>query len=179
MKVISGSLKGRKIIGHNIKGTRPTINRVKESIFGMIQNNIKEKIVLDLFAGTGSLGIESISNYAKKVYFVDNNIISINTIKKNLNNVDKGKYELINSDYLSALKNINENKLKFDIIFLDPPYDKNLISNVLEYISSHNILNDNGIIICEHENEVLKKEFPLFKVYKEKKYGRVKITMYK
>ena len=87
MRVISGTLKGRNIIGYNINGTRPTMDRVKESIFGTIQNYIKDSIVLDLFAGSGNLGIEAISNGAKHCYFVDNNIEAIKVIKKILLNL--------------------------------------------------------------------------------------------
>ena len=81
MKVISGTLKGRNIKGYNIDGTRPTMDRVKESLFGMIQDNIKESTVLDLFSGSGNLGIEAISNGAKFCYFIDNNKEAIQTIK--------------------------------------------------------------------------------------------------
>ncbi len=81
MRVISGKYKGKKLIGFDIDGTRPTMDRVKESLFGIIQNKIKDSIVLDLFAGSGSLGIEALSNGAKMCYFVDNNIELINIIK--------------------------------------------------------------------------------------------------
>ena len=85
MRVISGALKGRNIEGYNIDGTRPTMDRVKESVFGTIQNYVPNSIVLDLFAGSGNLGIEAISNGASKCYFVDNNIEAIKVIKKNIN----------------------------------------------------------------------------------------------
>ena len=88
MRVISGKYKGRLLDGFNINGTRPTMDRVKESMFAMIQNYIKDKVVLDLFAGSGSLGIEALSNGAKICYFVDNNKIAIDIIKKNTNGID-------------------------------------------------------------------------------------------
>ena len=88
VRVISGKYKGRILEGFNINGTRPTMDRVKESMFAMIQNNLKDKVVLDLFAGSGSLGIEALSNGAKLCYFVDNNKIAINTIKKNTIGID-------------------------------------------------------------------------------------------
>ena len=94
MKVISGILKGRNITGYEIVGTRPTMDRVKESIFSMIQDNVKESMVLDLFAGSGNYGIEAISNYAKFVYFNDYNKECIKVIRKNLDNfnvLDKAK----------------------------------------------------------------------------------------
>ena len=84
MRVISGTLKGKNIKGYNISGTRPTMDRVKESVFSTIQDSIKNSVVLDLFAGSGQLGIEAISNGSKLCYFIDNNKEAINTIKKNL-----------------------------------------------------------------------------------------------
>ena len=84
MRVISGKYKGKTLMGFNIDGTRPTMDRIKESLFGIIQNKIKDSIVLDLFAGSGSLGIEALSNGAKECYFVDNNIEPINVLNKNI-----------------------------------------------------------------------------------------------
>ena len=88
MKIISGKSRGRSLKGINIEGTRPTMDRVKESMFASIQNYIKDSIVLDLFAGSGSLGIEALSNGAETCYFVDNNKIAIDTINKNINGID-------------------------------------------------------------------------------------------
>ena len=104
MKVISGTLKGRTIKGFTIKGTRPTMDRVKESIFATIQNHIKDSLVLDLFAGSGNYGIEAISNYAKFVYFNDINKEACSVIKNNLQEFkieDKGL--ILNLDYLKCL----------------------------------------------------------------------------
>ena len=123
MRVISGSLKGRNIKGFNIEGTRPTMDRVKMSIFGSIQNYIKDSLVLDLFAGSGNLGIEAISNGCKYCYFIDNNKICIKCINENLTNfniTNKGKTIL--TDYSKALNLFKKNNIKFDIIFIDPPY---------------------------------------------------------
>ena len=88
MRVISGKLKGRNILGFNILGTRPTMDRVKESIFGMIQSYINDSVVLDLFSGSGNYGIEAISNGAKLAYFNDHNIKCVNVIKENLSNMN-------------------------------------------------------------------------------------------
>ena len=95
MKVISGTLKGRNIEGYNIDGTRPTMDRVKESVFAMIQNHVKSATVLDLFAGSGQLGIEAISNGANTCYFIDNNKEVINILNKNLSNLN---IKVINND---------------------------------------------------------------------------------
>ena len=110
MRVISGKYKGRVLQGFNIDGTRPTMDRVKESLFGIIQNKVNESICLDLFAGSGALGIEALSNGASFCYFVDKNKIAINTLKNNLNNIDN--YEIICDDYKCALNKLKMKKLE-------------------------------------------------------------------
>ncbi len=176
MRVISGKYKGKKLIGFDIKGTRPTMDRIKESLFGMIQNNIKNSTVLDLFAGSGSLGIESLSNGASECYFVDSNIALINIIKQNIENI-KEKINIYKSDYKKALENFKNNNIKFDLIFLDPPYEMNLINDSLDKIYKYKLLNDNGIIVCEFENE--KVENDNYELIKQKKYGSKNIYIYK
>ncbi len=122
MKVISGKLKGRTIKGYDIVGTRPTMDRVKESLFGMIQDNIKDSVVLDLFAGSGQLGIEAISNGAKSCYFIDHNNEVIKVLNKNIANLNiKDKSKVILSDWKKFLNDSAKNNLKFDLIFVDPP----------------------------------------------------------
>jgi len=174
MRIISGKYKGKKLLGDNIDGTRPTMDRVKESLFGIIQNNIKNSICLDLFAGSGSLGIEALSNGAKSCYFVDNNKIVINTLNKNTLNIE-GSF-IIKDDYLNALNNFKNKNIKFDVIFLDPPYKFNLIQSSLNKIKEHNLLNDNGIIICEYETERFDIDY---EIIKEKKYGNKFIRIYR
>ena len=118
MCIISGKYKGKKLNGFNIEGTRPTMDRVKESLFGMIQTYIPDSIVLDLFAGSGALGLEAVSNGAKECYLIDNNIEAIKTIKENSQNFEE-QLNIIHIDYKKFLKTTDK---KFDIIFLDPPY---------------------------------------------------------
>ncbi len=170
MRVISGKYKGKILDGFNINGTRPTMDRVKESMFAMIQNNLKDKVVLDLFAGSGSLGIEALSNGAKICYFVDNNKIAIDTIKKNTIGIDNKV--IIKKDCFDALRDFD---LKFDVILLDPPYHDNLINNVLLKIEEYNLLNENGIIVCEVEEEIQTD----YQIIKEKKYGSKKVIILK
>jgi len=175
MRIISGKYKNLNLIGFDIDGTRPTMDRVKESLFGSIQNYIKDSVVLDLFAGSGSLGCEAISNGAKICYFVDKNRQLIEIIKKNTSKMNEEIY-LINSDYNEALLSFKDN-IKFDIIFLDPPYKFNLINDCLEKIKKYNLLNENGIVVCEYENEII--TFNEYKIIKEKKYGSKYIKIYK
>lgn len=176
MRVISGKYKGRNLVGFDIDGTRPTMDRVKESVFGIIQNYIKDSVVLDLFAGSGSLGIESISNGAKECFFVDNNVELINIIEKNTINM-KENINIIKSDYKNALNEFKNKNIKFDIIFLDPPYKLNLINDCLDKIKEYNLLNEHGIIICEYENEYVDTNW--FNLIKEKSYGSKNIRIYK
>lgn len=175
MRIISGKYKNKQLQGFNITGTRPTMDRVKESIFGMIQNNLKDSICLDLFAGTGSLGIEALSNGSKLTYFVDNGKEILKILKKNLENVEN--YKLLEMDYQKALKYFIDNNIKFDLIFLDPPYHKYYINDILKIIYENNLLNENGLIICELEEE--KINFDKFEIYKEKKYGVKTVRIYK
>ena len=172
MRIISGKYKGKKIDGFDIEGTRPTMDRVKESLFGIIQNNLKDSICLDLFSGSGSLGIEALSNGASICYFVDKNKQILNILKNNLKGIENSI--LIEKEYLMALEEL-KNK-KFDVIFLDPPYKDNLITPSIKKIIELNMLNKDGIIVCEYENEDIKCDL---KLIKDKKYGSKKVKIYK
>lgn len=174
MRIISGEYKGKKLEGFNIKGTRPTMDRVKESLFASIQNKIRESVCLDLFAGSGSLGIEAISNGSSHCYFVDNSCEIIKILEKNLETIKN--YTLIKRDYKDALKYLKEKHVKLDIIFLDPPYQLNLINQAMDLINKYDLLNDNGLIVCEYETENINRDE--FKILKEKKYGSKHIKIY-
>lgn len=179
MRVISGKYKRLNLKGYNIEGIRPTMDKVKESIFAMIQNEITNSVFLDLFSGTGSIGIEALSNNAKYVYFIDEKNSSIRTIKDNLSKIKDNNYEIINKDFTEAIKCFNNNSIKFDIIFLDPPYGKIKIKIVIDYIINNNILNDNALIICEYEEEELEENIANLELIKYRKYGKTHISIYK
>ena len=177
MRVISGLYKGKNIDGFDIEGTRPTQDRVKESLFGSIQDYIEDSIVLDLFAGSGNLGIEALSNYAKECYFVDNNKIAINTIKSNLNKIGISS-NVLNKDFKEALEYFKDNNIRFDLVFLDPPYKDDYIDYSIEYLLNNNLLNNNAIIVSEFENNI-KMDYEELKIKKEKKFGYKKIVIFK
>lgn len=179
MRVISGKYKSRKLEGYNTIGVRPTMDKVKESLFAMINNYIEDSVCLDLFSGTGALGIEAISNYAKQTYFVDNNKLSIDITKLNINNLKIDNYSIVNDNYINAIKNFNNNNIYFDIIFIDPPYGVIRIEDVINNILKYNIIKNNTLIICEYEDENLKDSYNNLKLYKQKKYGKTFITIYK
>ncbi len=172
MRIISGKYKGKKLEGFNLDGTRPTMSRVKESLFGMIQNYISESTILDLFAGSGALGLEAISNGASKCYLVDNNVEAIKIMKKNIINMDDD-INVVHSDYKKFLKETNE---VFDIIFLDPPYRADLLDKALRIIEERNLLKEDGIVVCEYEIGNPKTNLNLIK---EKSYGLKTIKIFK
>ena len=179
MKVISGLYKGRNIEGFLLEGTRPTMDRVKESLFSIIQNRIKEKVILDLFSGSGNLAIEALSEGAKYAYLVDYNKKAIETIKKNITNIGINNCKILNMDYKQCLKYLNSNNTKFDVIFLDPPYKTNYIEESIKLIEEFNLLEENGIIICESDdiNKIIFSNN--YSIIKEKKYGDKYIVIIK
>lgn len=180
MKVISGKLKGRNILGYNIEGTRPTMDRVKESLFGMIQEYVHNSVVLDLFAGSGSLGIEAISNGAKISYFIDNNQEVIKILKKNIINLGiQESARVILSDWKRALNDFANKGIKFNLIFVDPPYDYDVYEKILNKVIELNLLMEDGLIILEHHNLVFKDNYHNLVRYKERNYGNKTISIYR
>ena len=184
MRIIAGKNRGTKL--YTLEGddiTRPTLDRVKESLFNIIMGKLEESNVLDLFAGSGALGLESLSRGANKVVFCDNSIKAINVIK---NNIKKTKLEertqVIHKDFVKAILDFKNQNYKFDIIFLDPPYKTNYILKAIELIIKENLLSDEGIIIAEtdEKDRILKQlEEKEIIIYDIRKYGRVDIIFLK
>ena len=176
MRVISGISRGTKLKTIESDTTRPTLDRVKESLFNIIQVDIKGKKVLDLFAGSGALGIEAISRGAETATFCDNSIDAIQVIKTNIENTKcTDKSIVLKKDYLLALKYLAKNNQKFDIIFLDPPYKTDFANKAIEQIIELNLLSKEGIIILEtddaNKEETIKKED--IQIFDKRIYGRV------
>lgn len=171
MKVISGKYKGRNILGFDIDGTRPTMDRVKESLFGMIQNNIPNSICLDLFSGSGNLGIEALSEGSSFVYLCDHNRKAVQVIEENIKTIGISDVKVLGMDYLKCLDYFHEHGIFFDIIFLDPPYKTNYIEKSLEKIRDFSLLKDGGIIVCENDSldRIVYPE--CFSCIKDRKYG--------
>jgi 16S rRNA (guanine(966)-N(2))-methyltransferase RsmD len=174
MRVISGKYKGKKLVGYDSVETRPTMDRIKESLFGMIQGYIKDAKVLDVFAGTGSLGIEALSNGAESCIFIDNGNEIIKALEKNLEDIPNSN--IINKDYKQALKEIDT---KFDLIFIDPPYKNGILNNSLKLIDEYQLLSEKGIIVCETDIDEIIVINDNLKIVKKKVYGNKKITVYK
>ena len=177
MRVISGASRGKKLIALDSKNTRPTLDRVKESLFNIIQNKIVDSVILDLFAGTGALGIEALSRGAKEAVFCGNSKDAIKIITKNIENTKNlDKSIIVNKDFNVVIDNLTNKNKKFDIIFLDPPYKTNYAVIALHKIIMSNLLTEEGIIVIEtdditKEDDILKLKN--IEIYDKRKYGSV------
>lgn len=175
MRIIAGKLRGLKLNEFEFDNIRPTIDRVRESIFNKIQFNILNSEVLDLFGGTGAVSLEFLSRGAKSVVTVDNNKNSIKLIKQNFSKakLTPNLYEMSYKDALSKLKNKG---CRFDIVFLDPPFNTDLGDDALNKIVEYDLLNDDAVVIFEHfQNE--KHQFPKgLEIEDERKYGTVIVS---
>lgn len=174
MRVISGTKRGKKLREPDNYDIRPTTDMVKESLFNIIQFDIEGRRVLDLFAGTGQLGIECLSRGAAEVTFVDQSREAVAIVKENLKSCGF-EARVVQSDSIAFLGRGE----KFDVILIDPPYATNLVDKALEIINSVDILTEGGIIMCEsgHEKPMPDMNMPYFKC-KEYTYGKVKLTTY-
>lgn len=176
MRIIGGNSRGTKLYTLEGLNTRPTLDRVKESMFNILQNNIKDRIILDLFAGSGAIGLEFISRGAKKAFLCEKEKNAIDIINKNIQKMHvESKVKIAFMDYRKFLETSND---KYDLIFLDPPYETDFISKSTELIIKKNLLNDDGIIIAETDQEerVIKElENIEIEIYDIRKYGRAKL----
>ena len=178
MRVISGSAKGVTLKTPDGMQTRPTADRVKEALFSIIQFEIPGASVLDLFAGTGQLGIEALSRGAKNAVFVDAADKACRLVQENLQKTKlMESSEVVRSDYLAYL---NSCRKKFNIILLDPPYAEIFLENALKLITKIDILQNGGIIVTERPvGKELNVEFPGFSRSKDYKYGSTLLTIFR
>ena len=175
MRIIAGKHKGLNLLTFEADNIRPTSDRVREGIFNKLQFIIKDAKVLDLFGGTGAIGLEFISRGALNVVVCDNNNKSIDLIKKNYAKA-KEKPNLIVGDYLEVLKSLQGKK--FDIIFLDPPFATDFGESAIAKIYEYGLLDDDGIVVFEHSVE---KEYneEFYKIVDNKKYGTIMVSYLK
>ena len=171
MRVDAGLYKGRRLIENKYEHIRPTTDKVKQALFVKLQFFVPQKRVLDLFCGTGAMGIEAISRGAEKVVFVDKDSRSIDMTKQNLKNLGI-KSQVTKCDAIVFLDKCEE---PFDLIILDPPYKSGLYEKVLQKIYEKNLLSSDGVIVCEHAQED-DFDYGNFQVFDEKKYGNIKLT---
>ena len=172
--------KEKNYLAYNIIGTRPTMNRVKESMFASIQNYIDNSIVLDLFCGTGSLGIEALSMGASGCYFVDNNKDILRYLNKNINNLGiNSKSIIVSKDYRDSLLYFKNNNIKFNIILVDAPYKMEVMEEVIELVTKYDLLLDNGILLLEYSFDKLKDKYNNLELLKSKKYSDKYVNIYR
>jgi len=180
MRIIAGLYKGLALQSFPGKSIRPTPSKVREAVFDILAFKVLESDFLDLFAGTGAIGIEALSRGAKKVTFVEINRHATDLIKSNLIKINQNDFSnIINNNYMHSLKMLNFQQKKFDIIFLDPPYYKNIAQKTLYEIERNYILKRDSIIVAQHQiNEDVQGSFKKLSCLKEKRYGKSKITLF-
>lgn len=178
MRVNSGKYRGLYLNSIPDRTTRPTLQKTKEAIFSMLYQEVEDAVVLDLFAGSGSLGIEALSNGSSFVTFVEHDNKAYHMIKANLQKL-KGahNYEVIKSDYEVFLTGVNR---QYDLIFLDPPFKLEIINDLLRLLIDKAIISKKGIIVCEVPiKQTVLEQYQDFYLYKDKKYGQSAIKMYR
>ena len=181
LRIIAGKARGRKLLSPATMETRPTLDRVKESMFSMIQGYIVDSIVIDVFAGTGSLGLESASRGAKEVYLVDKSPVTFPLLKQNVENL---KFEdfctPLNMDSYEALRMLAKREKKFDLIFIDPPYCKEMIPEAIKIVKENNLLQQDGLIVTKIDTvEEIYEGYEDIELTRSKKYGNTTVCFYK
>lgn len=181
MRIISGTARGTKLNTLEGQTTRPTLDRVKESIFNIIQNEITDSVFLDLFSGSGAIGLEAASRGAQKVILCDNSKEAIKVINKNIEKTHlQKKVKVYNLDYKTLIS--TKLKEKLDIIYIDPPYNSDFAVKSVEFIINGKLVNENSSIIIEtdEEEKILKElEKQQIEIKDKRKYGRATIIFLK
>ena len=179
MRVISGSLKGRKLLASKGMALRPTSDRVRESIFDILQNAIGGMRVLDLFAGTGALGIEALSRGAARAVFVEGSSRSLSVLGRNIEACGlEARAEVLPHEMEKALGILAKRAEIFDLVFADPPYGKGLATRAMEKLSRGAFLAEGGLVVAEHSPEEPLDSVPPLKRVDQRKYGRTLISFF-
>lgn len=177
MRIISGKYRGKKLLSPKDDRVRPTTDMVKENVFNLLTRDIIDSSFLDLFAGSGAIGIEAISRGARRVVFVDKDRESMEYVRRNLALISENA-EMMTTNYLSAITKLKGNK--FDIIYVDAPYDMHIIDDVLTAVRANEILSDNGLVIYESLAKTNQKSgLTDYELAKSRKYGSVIIDIYR
>lgn len=173
MRIITGSARGAKLKAPKGQNTRPTADRIKESLFNILGTFVYDRQVLDMFSGTGNLALEALSRGAKRAVMVDMSPESISVIKFNAAHTKlTDRADIVRADIFSAVKKFHQNKIKFDIIFCDPPYHKDLCMKSLKILHEYPVLTKDGIIVMEHAVEdILPENYEEFSLLRRQKYG--------
>lgn len=177
MRIISGKYRGKKLLSPKDERVRPTTDMVKENVFNLLPRDFQDLTFLDLFAGSGAIGIEAISRGAKRVVFVDRDRESMEYVRRNLTLIGE-KAETMTSDYLSAISKLKGSK--FDIIYIDAPYNMMIIDEVLTAVKANALISDNGLVVYESLAKTNQKSgLNDYELMKSRKYGSVIIDIYR
>jgi 16S rRNA (guanine(966)-N(2))-methyltransferase RsmD len=181
MRIISGTSKGRKLATPKGSSVRPTSDRVKESIFNILGGEVEGKTVLDLFAGTGNLGIEALSRGATKAVFVEKGWQALRLIRQNLLQCGMIEHaEIISKDALRSIGFLNQRGDSFDLILMDPPYEKGLIQRILNKLHAHPIYRDDSILVIEHgRRESLPEQLRDWELIRQRRIGDTVVSFLK
>jgi len=181
LRIIAGKARGHKLIPPATMETRPTLDRVKEAMFSSIQMYIPEAVVVDVFAGTGSLGLEAASRGASEVYLFDKSSVTFPLLKENVESLKFQDFCFpMNIDAYEGLKNLANKGKKFDIIFIDPPYCKEMIPEAMKIVKDNEILKNDGIIVTKIDTiEEIYEGYKDIKLTKSKKYGNTTVCYYR
>ncbi len=178
MRIISGKCRGRKLSMISGRDIRPTSDRIRESIFNIIAGRIKGAVVIDLFAGTGALGLEALSRGADHAFFIDISDYALNVVKNNI--MKCGFFEqstLIQRDILQSVSSFTLINRKADIVFMDPPYNLGLLAKAVQQPALLDCLGDNALIIAEHSiKEKISHDFSGVNIVDQRKYGKTLIS---
>jgi 16S rRNA (guanine966-N2)-methyltransferase len=181
LKIVGGKYRGRKIKSlpkrEDTKLLRPTTERVKESVFSIINNYLRSSKFLDLFAGTGNVGIEALSRGAEKVIFVENDKRFCKLIAENLKSlgIERNRYEIMCEDFISALKKLKKRKEVFDFIYADPPYERGFYTKIVHMVKNFKLLDRDGILILEEPKKSPFLENDYF-IIERRTYGTTLVT---
>ncbi|MEG2353290.1 MAG: 16S rRNA (guanine(966)-N(2))-methyltransferase RsmD [Clostridium sp.] len=180
MRIIAGKARGRKILSPEGMVTRPTLDRVKESMFNIIQNRTPNAVVADMFSGTGSLGLEAASRGAKKCYLMDKADDTFLCLQENVKNLNFGDICTCHKgDCYEWMQKFSKDGVIFDIIFIDPPYAKEMIPPAIKIISKHNLLQRDGIIVCKIDSaENIFQGNEDIVLVSQRKYGNTTVLFY-
>lgn len=179
MRVVAGKYKGFIIQSPKSNTSRPTDNKVKEAIFDMLYPYRNNFSALDLFSGTGQMGIEFLSRGAREVTFNERNSSTFSILNKNIEKVKASNVIVDRLDFKKALKKYRDCGSSFDYIFLDPPYEGNLVKQSVKLILEYELLTNEGIIITESDKELDFSDMGELTLIKEKSYGRKQVNIYK
>ncbi len=178
MRIITGSAKGTKLKAPSGLDTRPTADRVKESVFNILGDIVVDARVLDIFAGTGNLGLEALSRGAESAIFVDNSQESIAIINENAKHTKLAdRTKIYKNDVLRALDQLALSESSFDLLFCDPPYKKGFVQTVLEKLDKQSIMADRGIVVIEHaRHEIVTNEWECLELRRTERYGATLVS---